>query len=81
MDSEFACSSAILQGSLGRRKGWVGWGGGGQGSGDDPLHTPRSGGVCRWLAPMCPLALLSPQYFSTLENSIISLFVLLTTAK
>ena len=67
--------------SLRDPEGGGGRGGGGQGSGDDPLHTPCSGGVCPRLAPMCPLALLSPQYFSTLENSIISLFVLLTTAK
>ena len=36
------------------------------------------GGLSRWPITAC---LLSLQYFSTLENSIVSLFVLLTTAK
>ena len=78
----FACSSAILQGSLGRKKEWAGQGGGGQGSGGGPPQAACS----RWGVPWAwrPRALLSsspPQYFSTLENSIVSLFVLLTTAK
>lgn len=33
------------------------------------------------LAPACPSARFPGQYFSTLESSIVSLFVLLTTAK
>lgn len=41
---KFACYSAILKGCLGRSGGW---GGGGQGSGDDPLHAACS----RWCVP------------------------------
>lgn len=68
--SEFACSSAILKGSRGGGRGL------------EMTHcTQRLFPVmcALGLAPTCPLVLLSPQYFSTLENSIVSLFVLLST--
>lgn len=45
-------------------------------------HCSLSGLACALgLAPACPSARFPGQYFSTLESSIVSLFVLLTTAK
>lgn len=71
-------SLLIPQGSRGRRQ-WVGRGGEGR-----ALRGPIAG----WPRLPCALRLASmsfclfpQQYFSTLESSIVSLFVLLTTAK
>lgn len=44
-------------------------------------RQPVPGGVCPWPGGHVPTSPSPPQYFSTLENSIVSLFVLLTTAK
>lgn len=57
------------------RDSW--WGVGGEDRVLQAAHCSCAAG----LAPTCPSASFPGQYFSTLESSIVSLFVLLTTAK
>lgn len=58
------------------RDSWWGVGGGRTGCSRRHIAACAAG-----LAPTCPSASFPGQYFSTLESSIVSLFVLLTTAK